>query len=277
MDKAIGSDASAEVTLGITAPQAVALLPVFNIPDRAIIAYEAIPRPSASSDRMSVVRSALEAARHTTPAVLLVPMFGDLSVATGIDPAELAAEHGAKASDVAWLISGAADGRDAEASTDRVAKFRAAGFMVAFEASGWATEDHASIAALRPDFLLLAAPAVAQVNGSALAGAELAALNSFAARLDICVIARGVDDATTAKALTTSGLQHGSGAYLSPPLVLAGDLMITGDALVGPSWFRQHPPRTLATRGRSAASLTPVVSLPSARRRTRTLTPSPRP
>ena len=60
---------------GATAPTAVALLPVFNIPDRAIIAYEAIPRLRAPSDRLSVVRGALEAVRFTTPGVLLVPMF----------------------------------------------------------------------------------------------------------------------------------------------------------------------------------------------------------
>ena len=79
----------------------------------------------------------------------------------------------------------------------------------------------------------------------------------------MCLIARGVDDATIANALTTSGLQHGSGAYLSPPLVLADDLSIAGDTLIGPSWFRQHEPRALATRRRSGVDRTHVVSLPT--------------
>jgi diguanylate cyclase (GGDEF)-like protein len=244
-----------------TAPGAVALLPVFNIPDRAIVAYEAIPRPSARGDRLSLVRSALEAVRHTTPAVLLVPLLGDLLHAAGINPADLAAEHGAKPSDIAWVISSAAACGASRSIDDRVAKLRTAGFMIAFEASGWATECHDRIAALRPDFLLLEAPVVAQVIRSEVAGAELAGLNSFGARLDVCLVARGVDDAIIANALTTSGLQHGSGAYLSPPLVLAGDMAIAGDALVGPSWFRQHEPRTLATRGRSIVAPTKVVSL----------------
>jgi diguanylate cyclase (GGDEF)-like protein len=248
---------------GTTAPSGVALLPVFNIPDRVLIAYEAISRPTTPGDRLSFVRSALQAVQHTTPAVLLVPVFGDVFDAAGVDPTVLAAEHGASPSDVAWLISGAADGRDIESVADRVADLRAAGFLVAFEASGWATEYHERIAALRPDFLLLDAQVVAQVTGSALAGAELAGLNSFAARLDVCLIARGVDDATIANALTTSGLQHGSGAYLSAPLVLTSELAIAGDKAVGPSWFRQHQARKLATRGRATMARTRVVSLAS--------------
>jgi len=243
------------------APTEVALLPVFNIPDRAIIAYEAIPRLRAPSDRLSVVRGALEAVRFTTPGVLLVPMFGDLLDTIGVTPAELAAEHGADPSDVAWVISSAADARKGASTDATVAQLRAAGFLVAFEASGWATAWHERIAALRPDFLLLDAPTVAQVICSELAGAELAALNSFGARFDVCLIARGVDNATIANALTTSGLQHGSGAYLSPPLVLADDLAMDGDTVVGLSWFRQHEARTLVTPGRAVAAHTQVVSL----------------
>ena len=62
-----------------------------------------------------------------------------------------------------------------------------------------ATECHERIAVLRPDFLLLDGPVVAQVSRSELAGAELAGLNSFGARLDVCRVARGVDDAAIAK------------------------------------------------------------------------------
>jgi diguanylate cyclase (GGDEF)-like protein len=246
----------------VTAPLGgVALLPVFNIPDRAIIAYQAIPRPATPGDHLSVVRSALTAVKHTTPAVLLVPLPGDLLDAPWVDPTLLAAEQGANASNIAWLISEAA-GRYTASLGDKVAKLRAAGFLIAFEASGWATEHHELLAALRPDFLLLDAPVVAQVTWSELAGAELAALNSFAARLDVCLIARGVDDAIIANALTTSGLQHGSGAYLSPPLVVANELAIAGDKMVGPSWFRQHEPRKLAPRGRASVARTQEISLP---------------
>lgn len=261
MNSVASAERSATRCPGTTPPSAVALLPVFNIPDRALIAYEAIPRLRASSDRLSVVRGALEAVRFTTPGVLLVSMFGDLLDASGITPAELAAEHGADPSDVAWVISSAADARNGDATDETVAQLRAAGFLVAFEASGWAAAWHERIAALRPDFLLLDAPTVAQVVCSELAGAELAGLNSFGARFDVCLIARGVDNATIANALTTSGLQHGSGAYLSPPLVLADDLAMDGDTVVGPSWFRQHEARTLVTPGRSAAARTQVVSL----------------
>ena len=105
MNSVAGPRGSATACRWTTAPGAVALLPVFNIPDRAIIAYEALPRLTTPDDRLSVVRSALEMARHTAPAVLLVPMFGDVLYGAGIDPAKLAAEHGARASDVAWVIS----------------------------------------------------------------------------------------------------------------------------------------------------------------------------
>jgi diguanylate cyclase (GGDEF)-like protein len=261
MDNAADLEGSATGSQGATALSGVALLPVFNIPDRAIIAYEAILRPTTPADLLSVVRSALRAVQHTTPAVLLVPMLGDLFDAEGIDPTALAREVGATPSDVAWLISGAADDRFAASVGRRVADLRAAGFLVAFEASGWAMQDRERVAALRPDFLLLEAQVVAQVTSSTLAGAELAGLNSFAARLDVCLIARGVDDATIASALTMSGLQHGSGLYLSPPLALANQLAAAGDKVVGPSWFRQHEPRKLATRGRAAVARTHVVSL----------------
>ena len=54
-----------------------ALLPIFNIADRAVIAYEVISRPMAGANSLSIVRYAFDAATHTTPALLLVPMFGD--------------------------------------------------------------------------------------------------------------------------------------------------------------------------------------------------------
>lgn len=264
MGYAADSDGSAEGFQGPTAPGGVALLPVFNIPDKAVIAYEAILRPTRPADLLSVVRGALRLVQHTTPAVLLVPMVGDLFDAEAIDPAVMAAELGVTPSDVAWLISGAADGRLASSIGRRVAELRAAGFLVAFEATGWAMEYRERVAALRPDFLLLEAQVVAQVTSSALAGAELAGLNSFAARLDVCLIARGVDDAAIASALTTSGLQHGSGPYLSPPLVLANQMAVAGDKVVGPSWFRQHEPRKLAAHGRAAVAHTHLVGLSAA-------------
>jgi diguanylate cyclase (GGDEF)-like protein len=253
---------SATTVLMRPPPGGVALLPVFNIPDRAIIAYEAVPRPITPSDHLSVVRNALAAVHNTAPAVLLVPLYGDLVDVPGVDPTVLAAEQGASASDVAWLISATAS-RHSSQLADKAAELRAAGFQIALDASGWATERHELIAALRPDFLLLAGPVVAEVTHSALAGAELAALHSFAARLDVCLIARGVDDATIAAALTAAGVQHGSGVYLGPPLVLATEMAIAGDEVVGPSWFRQHEPRKLAPRSRASVRRVELISLPT--------------
>jgi diguanylate cyclase (GGDEF)-like protein len=248
--------------LGTSPATAAALVPIFNISDRAIIAYEVISRP-APEDPMATVAYALEAARHTTPAMLLVPMFGETLDTPGVELARLAVEHAATTSDVAWIISSEADGGHAHSIETRVAELHAAGFMVAIEASGWAHGQHELLAMLRPEFLLLGSRVVAEVTAGALAGAELAALISFAAHLDVRLIARGVDDAAIANALTTSGLQHGSGAYMSPPLVLAGDAAVAGDLAVGPSWFRQHEPRKLAARDRLPVALTRMVTIPT--------------
>ena len=261
MNSVAGPERSATRCPGTTAPTAVALLPVFNIPDRAIIAYEAIPRLRAPGDRLSVVRGALEAVRFTTPGVLLVPVLGDLLDTIGVTPAELAAEHGADPSDVAWVISSAADARYADSTEGRSPSFAPPASWSPSRRGGGLQRGTSASPRSDPDFLLLDATSVAQVICSELAGAELAALNSFGARFDVCLIARGVDNATIANALTASGLQHGSGAHLSPPLVLADDLATDGDTVVGPSWFRQHEARTLVTPGRSAAGRTQVVSL----------------
>jgi hypothetical protein len=140
-------------------PNGVALLPVFNIPDRALIAYEAIARPPTPDNLIAVVSSALQAVRHTTPAVLLVPMFGDLFDASGVDPSawprSTTPTHPTSHGSSPWPQTVATP----TPSPTGVADLRAAGFLVAFEARGWATEDHELVAALCPDFLLhVAAP-----------------------------------------------------------------------------------------------------------------------
>ena len=135
--------------------------------------------------------------------------------------------------------------------------------MAAIDVRGWATEQHELVAMLRPAFLLLGSQVVGAVTASSLAGAELAALISFAAYLDMRLIARGVDDAAIANALTTAGLQHGSGTYMSPPLVLDGKSAAPGDMVAGPSWFRQHEPRRLAARDRLPVTLSQLVRPPT--------------
>src|ERR1700736_3685690 len=92
--------------LGSTSRVGIALLPAFNVPDRATIAYEALPRP-ALADPVAVARTALEATHYSHPAVLLVP-FTDLLEAEDFSPAAMAAECGATPSGVAWIIAGPA-------------------------------------------------------------------------------------------------------------------------------------------------------------------------
>jgi diguanylate cyclase (GGDEF)-like protein len=219
--------------LGSTSRVGIALLPVFNVPDRATIAYEALPRP-ALANPVAVARTALEATNYSQPAVLLVPFTGLLE-AEDFSPATMAAECGATPSEVAWIISGPACRKDPARVERRVAQLRADGFLIAIEAVGWATEWHHELVALQPDFLILDAGVIADLRDSAVARAELAGLISFTARLDIRLMTRGVDDLVIANAVTK---------------------------LVSPSWFRRHEARKLDRLGSTTLVSTQVVALP---------------
>src|SRR6202165_791260 len=105
-------------SLGSTPRVGIALLPVFNVPDRATIAYEALPRPERARPA-AVARTALEAAHYSQPAVLLVP-FTALLEAEDFSPAAMAAECGATPSEVAWIIAGPASRADPELVGRRV-------------------------------------------------------------------------------------------------------------------------------------------------------------
>jgi diguanylate cyclase (GGDEF)-like protein len=246
--------------LGSTPRVGIALLPVFNVPDRATIAYEALPRP-ALANPIAVARTALEATHYSQPAVLLVPFTGLLE-AEDFSPAAMAAECGATPSEVAWIIAGPACRKDPDLVERRVGQLRADGFLIAIEAVGWATEWHHELVALQPDFLILDAGLIADLRDSVVARAELAGLISFTARLDIRLMTRGVDDLAIANAVTMMGLQYGSGAHLSPPLVLESELAVPGDKLVSPSWFRRHEARKLDRLGTATLVSTQLVALP---------------
>ncbi len=238
----------------------VALLPVWNIPDRATIAYEALPRPGAVAPP-ALVEAAFAAAQHSSPALMMVPLPASLMHDPRFDPAALAHDAGVAAAEVAWLVT-CPESPPYEDFALRTARLRAAGFQVALEAKGWAIEQHERIIEVRPDFLMLDAATVATLRHNVAAGAELAGLLSFATRLEVRCIARGVDDQATAYALTSLGLQHGSGAYLAPPVVLDEALGAAGDVAVGPAWFRHHEPRRLEAVGRPTLLPTQVLSLP---------------
>ncbi|HYL71329.1 MAG TPA: EAL domain-containing protein, partial [Candidatus Dormibacteraeota bacterium] len=207
--------------LGKRTRPGAALLPVFNIPDRATIGYEVLPRPDELAPPLDVVRRALEVAQYTSPAILLIP-FGGVARLEDFDPRGLAREFGVAPSEVAWVVS--SDLCTDTALAQRVADLRSVGFRCALEAHGWANAQHECIATLRPDFLMIEPSAVQQVPDNAVARAELAALISFTRRLDVGIIARGVDTPAVASALATVGLQHGSGAPLSAPLVLQSEV-----------------------------------------------------
>jgi diguanylate cyclase (GGDEF)-like protein len=238
----------------------VGLLPILAISDRATIAYEVIARPPLPLDPVALARCAMDMAQQSSPAVLFVPFPGHLLTGADFRPAELAQQLGVLPSEFAWILppippdpTDVADGGAAE--------LQASGFGVALEADAWPRHGHARIIAVRPNYLLLGADYVARLNESLTTRAEVAGLISFAARLGMRLIARGVNDQITANTLTALGVQFGSGSHMSPALVLDPALATPGDQVVGPSWFRQHEPRRLEEPGRAAVALTQVTHL----------------
>lgn len=244
-------------------PHGSALLPVFSISDRATIAYEVISRSPSEVDPIALAHEALDSAQQTSPAVLFVPCPEEnLPDIGAFQPAELATRPSVVPSEVAWILPGDSSADEGSAGGDRAAELRAAGFLLALEAEGWPTVGHDRILAVRPDYLLLRTELVAGLRDSLTARAELAGLISFAARLDVRLIARGVDDQATAMTLVALGVQFGSGEHLSAPLVLDAAVAIPGDEVVGPTWFRQHEPRKLEAPERAALVPTRVADLP---------------
>lgn len=241
----------------------IALLPYFSISDRAAIAYEVVARPPSSIGRETLVHQALENAHVTSPAVLFVSVPQHMTAALALQPATLARQGGVIPSEIAWILPRHTTSDEVDGD-DLVPALRAAGFQVVLEADGWPLHGHARILAVRPDYILLSQGLVAGLRDSITARAELAGLISFAARLDMRLIARGVDDQPTATTLIALGVQFGGGMHLSPPLVLDPAAALPGDELVGPSWFRQHEPRKLeapAAGGPMAPSA--VTNLPA--------------
>lgn len=244
-------------------PGGIALLPVFGISDRATIAYEVIARPPSALDPVALACDALDIAQHSSPAVLFVPFPRPLPRDAAFLPTELAEERNVVPSEVAWILPSATSPGPAGVADDRAGELQASGFLVVLEADGWPRVGHDRILAVRPNYLLLGADHVARLHDSLAARAEVAGLISFAARLDIRLVARGVNDQVTANTLTALGVQFGSGTHLSPPLVFDLTLAAPGDELVGPAWFRQHEPRKLEEPGRAATVLTHVAELPA--------------
>jgi diguanylate cyclase (GGDEF)-like protein len=236
----------------------IALLPVFHIPDRAPIAYEVLPRPADTAPGPGLYARALELALYTTPAVLLASLSD--APPDAITSVALAREYGVQPSEVAWVAP--AGWRQERSTAQFLAEARTLGFQVALEAVGWAEAAHADVVELRPDFLIIGEATVATITDGVAAGAELAGLLSFAARLDVRCIARGVSERSIANALTAYGLQYGSGAFLSAPLVLSTECAASGDVVAGPSWFRQHQSRKLDVLGQGAQKATQVLALP---------------
>jgi diguanylate cyclase (GGDEF)-like protein len=239
-----------------------ALLPVFNIADRVIVAYEVVPRPRHPLDDVALIRDALAAAEFTSPAVLLLPLSSRLLRGTEFSASRAAKAASADPSEVAWILPRELGPGSLTLLLDCVKQLRDAGFLVAAEAEGWGAEVHDRIVAVRPEYLLLDDKATSQLRDDVVAGAELAGLLSFTARLDVHLIARGVDDVPIANALTAAGVQRGSGEHLSPPLVLDPAIAAAGDRIVAQSWFRQHQPRKLEAHGRTQPAPIQILDLP---------------
>ncbi len=208
------------------------------------------------------MHQALENAHVTSPAVLFISLPRHMTAASALQPATLARQGGVIPTEVAWILPRHISSDEVEGD-DLVPAMRAAGFPVVLEADGWPRHGHGRILAVRPDYILLGKDLVAGLRDSTTARAELAGLISFAARLDMRLIARGVDDQPIATTLIALGVQFGGGMHLSPPLVLDPAAALPGDEVVGPSWFRQHEPRKLEAPAAGPMAPSEVTHLPA--------------
>jgi len=233
---------------GEDARAGVALQPVIDIIDHVDLGYEALPRPAEVGADDAVVSAALALAQHTGPALLLVPLKRGALTTGDFDVSAHARRAGVNPGEVAWIVRSDSGRPLDDAGLVRLQELRALGFLLAVDAVS-PTLDRRLIAALRPDFVFLDPALAGRVVDDDVAKADLAATVVFVARLDGRVVARGVDNKTTASAVAELGVQYGVGPHLSRPLVVDADLAEPGDELVTSTSFQRREVRVFRERG----------------------------
>jgi diguanylate cyclase (GGDEF)-like protein len=244
-------------------PAGSALRAVMDIQALKTVAYEALPRPEGAPVTAEHVRAALAVGRHTSPAVLIVPLSPELVQDETFDPAGEVRDAGLSPVEVAFVLADAGD-EITKACLRRAEQLHAAGFLVALEGAGAGVVSAPRAGDLRPSFVMIEPGLTDTGPADQLRRAELAALLAYFARLGGRLIARDVTDAAYARTLLELGIQFGTGPYLGAPVVLDAALAADGDEVVPPSWFRGRAVRVLAERPEAAGSATVLKSVPYA-------------
>jgi diguanylate cyclase (GGDEF)-like protein len=234
---AMDVSAGSRTPIGDTRSQATgtALRPVINLSHQIAIGYEAQPRPRGACPWPNLVTSALANAELVAPAALFVQLPASVSDMER-DPTVASVGRSAAAGQVVWVVA-RQQGAELRLGGRRTSP-PLPGNRFALDGVGLRSVHH--LAELRPEFAILRPGVVAAIQREPTACAELAGLVAVAARLDVCLVARGVGDQGAINALLSVGVGHGLGAAAGPPLVLDAALAGRGDRVVSEAWLRRQ-------------------------------------
>ena len=238
-----------------------ALRAVLDIQAEKTVAYEALPRPVGREMTAGDVRAALALARHTTPAVLIMPLSDELLEDVEFDPVREAHEAGLPAGEVAFILRHGRGNSTADASLRRAEALHAAGYLVAIDGVGSSVLSETDAGELRPSFVMVDTDLTSRALVDQRCRAELAGLLAYFARLGGRIVVRDIVDERSAKSLLELGVQFGSGPHLDPPVVLDPSAAAEGDDVVDSAWFRARSVRVLAERPESAGTTTVLPAL----------------
>lgn len=226
----------------------VALQPVVDLIDHVVLGYEALARPADATPEL-VIDAALALTQHTAPALALIALPWELLSAAGFDGESRAHSFNATPGEVAWIVRRQSGGPPDPATTRRLLRLKGLGFRIAVDGVVSLVRNRSLIVGLRPDFVLLEPGLAVKLVGDEIARADLAALVVFMARLGGRIVARGVEDAAQASALSDLGVRYGVGPHLTRPVVVTRDLAEPGDEAVSTAWFQQQEVRIVGERG----------------------------
>jgi diguanylate cyclase (GGDEF)-like protein len=238
-----------------------ALRAVLDIQAVKTVAYEALARPDDHELAAAEVRAALALARHTSPAVLIVPLSTALLEDGDFDPVQEAHEAGLPQGEVAFILGHGTGPSLGPAALRRAEALHAAGYLVAIDGVGSKVLAEPEAGDLRPSFVMLDPDLSKRALVDQRCRAELAGLLAYFARLGGRIVARDIDDARSAKSLLELGVQFGSGSHLDQPVVLDRAVAAEGDGVVDAAWFRARPVRVLAERPETAGTTTLLPAL----------------
>jgi PAS domain S-box-containing protein len=215
--------------------QAEAIVPVFqpvvSLDDGRVVAYEALARfpgtPAQTPDRWFAdawhvdlgIPLELLAVRAALAALPLLPP--DVALCVNVSPETVATPgfHDALGDDAHRVVAEITEHRrlDDAAFQRKLAPLRAAGGRVAIDDFGAGHASLSQVLAVAPDWIKLDMSLTQRLDDSPVARALAAAVVSFAAEVDVGVIAEGVEDARQVATLNALGIPCAQGYHFGRP------------------------------------------------------------